>query len=88
MAHYTSRGGRLHHFIDASGLDEQVTTEYSYFVATSPQVFEGGEILAAEWYKPGVLRVLFKQGNTCRIIHTKPEFVPGEAMEKLCPKKP
>lgn len=78
MMHYTTHGGRLHHFPVWPGVEEQVPDEGpTYFVAYSPQAFEEGQIVAVARHKPGVVRVMLRHGDQCRTIYSKDEFLPA-----------
>ena len=77
MLHYTTHQGRLHHFVQWPDLEEQVTDDRSYFVATGPRAFEDGEIVCVTRHKPGVARVMLKHGNNCRMVFSRDEFLPA-----------
>lgn len=68
-------------------LEEQVTDDRSYFVAVGPKAFNGGEIVCATRHKPGVVRVLLRHGNNCRMIFSRDEFLPNgiEVAEQAAP---
>jgi hypothetical protein len=81
IGHYTTHNGRLHHFPFGPGIEEQATGDRSYLVATGPEAFDGGKIVAVGRRGPGVCHVVVLFGpaghwRQCRTIFSKDEFLP------------
>lgn len=83
MIHYTTNGGQLHHFLMWRDMEEQVTDDRQYFVATGPHAFDEGLIVAAAVHKPGVARVLLVHGINCRTVYSPIAYLPESAQKQL-----
>lgn len=74
--HYTTHGGRLHHYAAGPNLEEQVAGDVSRYVAVGIRAFDDGTIELATEYKPGVARVLVRFGNNLLVVFSRYEFLP------------
>lgn len=83
MLHYTTHGGRLHHFLRWPDLEEQATDDRSYWVAVGPRAFEDGQIVAAGRHKPGVARVMLRHGGSMWVVYSRDEFLPADVLAKI-----
>ena len=77
VIHYTSHNGMLHHFLHGGHVEEQVTADHSYFVATGPKAFEDGKLVLVYRHKPGVVLVTLRHGDNCQLVFSRDEFLPA-----------
>lgn len=61
------------------GVDEEIVGgDFSHFVVTSPEAFDGADLITAWRYKPGVVRVMirWKLIRTMITAYCRDEFLP------------